>query len=229
MKSTISAAILFFFCVCVIASAHGKSTSAYDGSKTEILPLAKQYLREGKLGEAKNLLNTLLSLEPYNASAHLLLGKAFLADKKYETACAEFGQAEQFATADEIASQANESMSEIPQKFKQPQPRGCLARTADQQTAPPQSGTILIFGARWQNQFKGLRESIDKLATESKVNLVVKPILLGEPDNQQMFELFSISELPAIVALDKRAEFAGGAAGKLKDAQIRALIKAAKK
>jgi len=227
MKSTLSATIAFVLCLSLVASAHGKSTGAYDSNKTEILPLAKQYLDEGKLAEAKNLLNTLLSLEPYNASAHLLLGKAFLANKKYEEACLEFGQAERYAPKDELARQANELMAQIPQKFKQPLPKGCMARADSQEAADPQPGTILLFGATWQNQFKELAQTIDKLADQSKVKVAVKSIDLGEPDNRQMFDLFSISELPAIVSLNKRAEFVGGAAGKLTDTQIRALIKAA--
>jgi thioredoxin-like negative regulator of GroEL len=226
MKSILSSTIALFCCFCLVPSASGKATSAYDGSKTEILPLAHQYLNDGKLAQARNLLNTILVLEPYNADAHLLLGKAFLTGKKYGSARSELGKAEQLAPEEEIASQANQLLAQVPAKFKQPQPKGCIARQDD---TVSQSGTILLFTATWQNQFKTLSETIDKIATQSTVKPAVRTILLGEPGNQQMFELFSISELPAIVALNKHAIFVGAAAGQISDAQIRALIKATKR
>jgi len=226
MKSILSSTIALLSCFCLVPCASSKTTSAYDSSKTEILPLANQYLNDGKLAEAKNLLNTILALEPYNAEAHLLLGKAFLTGKKYESARSELGKAEQLAPSEETASRANQLLAKVPPKFKQPQPKGCIAR---QDGTVSQSGTILLFGATWQNQFKALSETIDKIASQSKVKPAVRTILLGEPGNQQTFELFSISELPAIVALNKHAVFVGAAAGQISDAQIRTLVRAAKR
>jgi thioredoxin-like negative regulator of GroEL len=236
MKSTAASTAIFVYCFFMVATAHGKSTSAYNSTKTEILPLAKQYFEEGKLPEAKNLLDTMLSLEPYNAEAHLLLGKVFLAKKKYENACLELGQAERLAAKDEIASQANQLMEKIPQKFKQPQPRGCMARM--EEGTDPGNGasyalrqpvTFLLFGAKWQNQFKSLTSTLNRFAAGTGVNVAVKTIVLGEPGTQPVFDLFSVSELPAIVALDKHSDFAGAATGKISDIQLQALLKAASK
>jgi thioredoxin-like negative regulator of GroEL len=237
--------------LCLIASTvtvHGKSTSAYNSSQTEIMPLAKQYFEEGKLEEAKNLLCTLLSLEPYNATAHLFLGKTLLREKKLEWACRELAESERLAANDQLASQANAVLESIPPKFKQPQPRGCLAKItvdggkdqASSDTQPSdksadpaldeaptlrQPGTLLLFGATWQNQFKSLQASVNKRAAAQGVK--VDTYILGQPGSKDIFELFSVSQLPALVALNKHSEFVGALTGKFSDSQLEALVKAA--
>jgi thioredoxin-like negative regulator of GroEL len=235
MKSTTAAAVLSIYCFFLATAAHGKTTSAYNTSKTEILPLAKQYLEEGKLPEAKNLLDTMLSLEPYNPNVHLLLGKGYLVKKKYESACYELGLAERLAPDDEIASQANRLLERIPKKYKQPQPRGCLAKMdveTDQESASSalrQPVTFLLFGATWQNQTNSLAASLNKCASDTGVNVAVKTIVLGEPGARPILDLFSVSQLPAVVALDKHADFAGAATGRISDTRLQALFKTANK
>jgi len=227
-------AALSIFSLLAASAVQAKTTSAYNSTKTEILPLAKQYLDEGKLPEAQNLLDTMLSLEPYNGFAHLLMAKTFLNKKKYENACRELSQAEQFAPNEDVASQANSYLDKIPAKFKQPEPRGCLTKQLDageDSTVEPlrQNPTLLVFGATWQNQFKSVADNASKLAVGANSNVTVKKITLGEPGCHQMFDLFTVSQLPAVVALDKNVDFKGAVAGKISNEKLAELIEAANK
>jgi hypothetical protein len=211
-----------------VVTVHGKSTSAYNSSQTEIMPLAKQYFEEGKLEEAKNLLCTLLSLEPDNALAHLFLGKTLLREKKFERACRELAESERLAPNDQLASQANAVLESISPRFKQPQPRGCLATMkmdVDEGLKLRQPGTLLLFGATWQNQFKSVQASVSKRAAAGGVK--VDTYILGQPGTKDMFDLFSVSQLPALVALNKHSEFVGALTGKFSDTQVETLVKAA--
>src|SRR5262249_39178405 len=65
---------------------------AIDKNSLRLLPLAKGYLQKGNPVRAQNLLETLLALYPDDAEAHLYLGEAYAAEKKYVIARSELSR-----------------------------------------------------------------------------------------------------------------------------------------
>jgi len=235
--STISASISLSLCVMLMMLnstwAHSRTL---DSTQTEIMPLARQYLAEDKFAQARNLLETMLSLEPYNAEAHLLFGKAFLLERNYQAAWRELRRASQLASDKSVAKEANDLIGELPIRLRQPTPCGCLAKdetATGEELAPTldlrRNATLLVFIAPWQEQSNALETMVKRIISEAGSSCSCKIVTLGTPGSNYLFELFSVSQIPAVVALNSKGEFTDGGAANLTERQVRSLVKAASK
>jgi tetratricopeptide (TPR) repeat protein len=235
--SIISASINLSLCLTLIMlNSTWANARTFDATQTEIMPLAKQYLAENKFPQARNLLETMLSLEPYNAEAHLLFGKALLLERNYQAAWRELRQASQLASDKSVAKKANDLIGELPMRLRQPTPCGCLAKdeTATSEGLAPtlnlrHNATLLVFTTPWQEQSNAFATMVKRITSEPGSNCSYKIVSLGTPGSNDLFELFSVSQIPAVVTLNSKGEFADGAAANLTETHLRSLVKAASK
>jgi thioredoxin-like negative regulator of GroEL len=242
-RSVLSKAVIYslaFLSISLSVAGAAKSQTE-NGVQTEIRPLAKQYLSENKLPEAKNLLQTWLALDPSSAEAHFLLGKAFLFGKNYADACRELRAACQLASlskADsDLAKRANNLIGELPQRFREPSARGSLARISpDNSLATPspirlrQPARVLVFEAPWQpgsQTSENLAVNIRTAVTEANCNCKIDRYSLDDLDKQGVFDLFYVSQIPSVVAIDRQNKFVGALCGEISDDQISKLVRAA--
>lgn len=208
----------------------------HDGTQTEIVPLAKQYLSENKFAQARNLLQTMLSLEPYNAEAHLLFGKAFLLERNYQAAWRELRRACQLASDQSTAKAANNLIGELPSRLRQPTPCGSLAKdeiAKGDGLAPTlnlrRNATLLVFIAPWQERSSAFAAMIEGAASKAGPRCSCQIVTLGTPGSRYLFDLFSVSQIPAVVALNSKGEFADGEAAKLTETRVSSMVAAATK
>src|SRR5215471_6794341 len=81
---------IVFTLACAPVRSTNETTDPVDRNSLRLLPLAKAYLQKGEAVPAQNLLETLLELYPDDAEAHLYLGEAYAAEKKYPMARLQF-------------------------------------------------------------------------------------------------------------------------------------------
>jgi tetratricopeptide (TPR) repeat protein len=214
-----------------------KAELPLDAFQTRTLPLAKKYLFEGELDKSKNLLETLLELEPKNAEAHLILAEICIKQKNVERASTLLKDAMRLTTDPDLALKANAWLTVLPTRLTKPKApvtnKGLnnvetIEDERENSVHEDKSLKILLFTASWLTEAGLVAEQVKEIAQKSGSATEVNAVELGGPKNESLFKEYSISLLPAVVVLKSDGHFLGGASGSQVSRDLKSLLKATK-
>jgi tetratricopeptide (TPR) repeat protein len=183
---------------CSAALSDQSSSFVLDQSRIKLIPLAKDYLREGKTEAAKNLLETMLQLQPKDAEAHLYLGKAYALQKDYPKARSELLRCLKWPDHTEISKAANQELLKLPRRFLCPKQIGTLSVSVFPQCS--NKACLLVFYPSWQENSIGLKEAVESVQLDLP-SVAVKMIEITDPAYREISDLYSIRVVPTIILL----------------------------
>jgi len=194
------AALLMAMSLGITDTSPSYSKSPVFEESTKLIPLAEKYLQEHKPEAAKNLLETTLQLDPENLKARLFLGQSYFLKKDYARARCELRRCLLAKEDLEVARAANQLLLKLPHRFLCPKQVGSLATSF--WDTPINKQQILIFCASWQSDCQMLKETAQSALGKS-ASIKVKMLAIDDPNNPQIFDLYSVTALPTVIVLSK--------------------------
>lgn len=192
---------------------------AIDKNSLRLLPLAKGYLQKGNAALAQNLLETLLELYPDDVEAHLYLGEAYAAEKKYVKARSELSRCLKEKARLDISQEANKQLLKLPERVLRPRKLGSLAPTTA--SAKP---CLILFFANWEDNSVKLKNLAESLAGQSE-ELTIKTFEASDPNAAAIFDLFNVSAIPTVIVLSgSKQQLTASLVGPIREESLRKLI-----
>jgi tetratricopeptide (TPR) repeat protein len=223
LANTLLLSLVFaFFGTGPVALSESDSPSPLDRNGTRLFAMAKTYLEKSNPEAAKNLLETMLQLNPKDAEAYLYLGKAYALEKDFPKARSQFSYCLRMADELDIARQANEQLLKLPKRFLRPKSLGSLAPSERDPSADKQS--LLVFFASWDSDSIKLKDIAESTRAKSP-NLTIKTFDVSDPGSRAVFDLYNVSAIPTVLVLSKgRQQVITSMVGSIPEQSLRNLI-----